>query len=1010
MLEDHVFPRTSIAAVLALAAAVAPAGGAQEPGPQRALAIGVLQMALERDLAANRDKMVRFVRQAKEQGCRVVVFPEEALSSPLATPRAERDAAIDALRKAAAEHELYVIFCVYYRRDDRERPFNRLLVIDPQGKVIHSYDKLWYDSRFPNAPGLFAIDGIPCAAIICADRWIRSVEDLPAIAGARVLFECSHNFDNEWIEDLGWYWYVPRALRNGVFVVFANTPRQNRAEDRAGHGHSAVIGPDGHIIAAAGEEPDKLLVAHLDLERGTGAVAQARRDHPLFRPFWEVGLGILRGERTGSVRHQPLSSPPIQLKLAAAQMACSQRMDDNLARIEAMVRAAKEQAADIVVFPELAVTGARAEEIAAATQEDLERALDRLQQAARRSQVHLVCGLPWLEDGKRSNAAVVIDPAGKLLTRYAQLVVDRPELFTPGASALALWFEIKGVPAVVTIGRDALWSEIAELAALRGAQVHVHLAYDLDTSAAGQLRRKQLWANIASFRTFTATVNAASPARLPLPSAPSSGGSAIWEDLHRARSGAAGGYAPHSAVRLAEAKEDETILHASQSVQESNPQFRILTEKSNPQMTGWYAAGAKVIAMARQPGPSPEPASSDRATSSPWPPFDGKAFRGRIAWSADGNHNDPDDWAASPVALAIFAACGVKDRLVHFDYNCILPRTDPEWEKKHLESVLGAAERYGYAPSVFHDCRTDLNGALTSIVQAVNESSADDPLYFVLAGPMEVPLRGIQRSDPAKRRFTWCLSHSRWNDGFATNYTFSHTKRDVIASGVNWVQIQDQNRLLARGRFGRPSTAEDEWQPYHWMRDSGDSKVRFLWDRLRVSTRPDPSDAGMAWFLISGDEAADPAKLRGLLADKVVPAPILTRGVVRLEAENFSDLGGHELEDRNDQGASHRLNVKLARGDSGRIRTRFHEPYTAPVGRYDVDIRYLDERDRRCRFTLFVNGVALGAVRESPGQGQGWTNHTVADVEIRAGDEIAVDVQGPSGRLDYVQLNHRNSR
>ena len=34
-------------------------------------------------------------------------------------------------------------------------------------------------------------------------------------------------------------------------------------------------------------------------------------------------------------------------------------------------------------------------------------------------------------------------------------------------------------------------------------------------------------------------------------------------------------------------------------------------------------------------------------------PFDGKNFRGRIAYSADGNHNDPDDWASSPVVLAL---------------------------------------------------------------------------------------------------------------------------------------------------------------------------------------------------------------------------------------------------------------------------------------------------------------------------------------------------------------------
>ena len=53
-------------------------------------------------------------------------------------------------------------------------------------------------------------------------------------------------------------------------------------------------------------------------------------------------------------------------------------------------------------------------------------------------------------------------------------------------------------------------------------------------------------------------------------------------------------------------------------------------------------------------------------------PFDGRNFKGRIAWSSDGNFNDEDDWAASPVALAIFAQFGVKAKLAHFDYNSIL--------------------------------------------------------------------------------------------------------------------------------------------------------------------------------------------------------------------------------------------------------------------------------------------------------------------------------------------------
>src|SRR5262245_45911922 len=367
-------------------------------------------------------------------------------------------------------------------------------------------------------------------------------------------------------------------------------------------------------------------------------------------------------------------------------------------------------------------------------------------------------------------------------------------------------------------------------------------------------------------------------------------------------------------------------------------------------------------------------------------PFEGKTFKGRIAWSADGNHNDPDDWAASPVALAIFAESGVKDQLVHFDYNCILTATDPKWEATHAASVLGAAEKYGYNKSVFYDCRKDLDGAVASIAKVINDSSADNPLYFIIAGPVEVPLLGIKKSDPAKRKFVWCSSHSAWNDGFSPKYKFTHTKRDVIPTGVHWVQIRDQNRLLSTSPYGRPAQAE-EWRPWHWMRDSGDAKVRCLWDRMQVSTRADCSDAGMAYFLVTGDEEADPAKLRKLLDDNVVAAPLDARKQVRIEAENFLHLDGYELEYRNDRSASHRLNVKLTK-DAGHIRTRFDQPYTAARARYDVEVRYFDEKGSRCRYVLSVNDAVRGAAWESSGEGQGWTTQTIRDVEICIDDEI----------------------
>jgi predicted amidohydrolase len=261
-----------------------------------------------------------------------------------------------------------------------------------------------------------------------------------------------------------------------------------------------------------------------------------------------------------------------------------------------LIQVAREKGADVVVFPELAVTGALAEDVTGATEATLQAAVTDLQTAASAEKMYVVFGVPFHEKGRCHNGAFVVSPEGKVLNRYAQLVVDRPELFAPGMSTKSLWFEIKGVPAVVTVGRDALWNEIAELAAVRGAQVHLHLGYDPDTSEAGTLRRRQLWVNLASFHTFTATVNAASPAGLPRPSAPANGGSTLWDDYHRGSSGRAGGYAPWSAVRLVTAGSGEQVIVATQEVPEVNPQLGRLTGRTNPQMKPWYLAGARAIA------------------------------------------------------------------------------------------------------------------------------------------------------------------------------------------------------------------------------------------------------------------------------------------------------------------------------------------------------------------------------------------------------------------------------
>jgi hypothetical protein len=211
----------------------------------------------------------------------------------------------------------------------------------------------------------------------------------------------------------------------------------------------------------------------------------------------------------------------------------------------------------------------------------------------------------------------------------------------------------------------------------------------------------------------------------------------------------------------------------------------------------------------------------------------------------------------------------------------------------------------------------------------------------------------------------YCISHSRWNDGYASKDKFTFTKRSVIEQDIHWTQIRDQNDRLSFGRYGQPASPK-EFAAF-WMRDSRDAKVRFLWERMLVSTRPDPSDAGMAWFLATGDEECDPAKLKRLLDQHQVPTPTQERRQVRVEAENFRHLEGFVVDDRKDKGASHQLSI-IEKGNTGRIRTRVDEPFMPGVGRYDVVVRHQEAPAQHCRYSFFINNA----------RGAAWTPHPAA--------------------------------
>ncbi|MDO8544089.1 MAG: nitrilase-related carbon-nitrogen hydrolase [Opitutaceae bacterium] len=542
--------------------------------PAQRLKIAIVQMAQVPTLAGNRDRIIAGIADGARRGARVIVLPEAALMGDGSDNLGAVDEAVDAISRATQVHNVYTMFGATTHTPKQKKNVNWMRVIAPDGRQLFHYDKL-YDQPDATMPGLFAIDGVQCGAIICADRWLRSVEEIPVQQGAKISFELSCNSSVEWVPPFGWYWYVPRAVRNNVWVVFANTanfvsgvPTYPGAVLR--HGHSAIIAPDGRLVASSADDVATIVMTEIDVNEATRAEALARSTHPALREFWNAGLKLHAGEPVTALRVAPISIKPTEVTLAVAQVT------GDVAAIKAKIGEASARRADVVVFPARAIPYA---------------ALGSLQDAARAHRITVVFGAEYRGDAAAPrNSAFVIGPDGTLLTRYDQLSAASP--FEPGTNAASMWFRVKGVPAVVTIGRDGLWNELAELAAAAGAQIHVHLDHERSGGPSAKLRR-QVWANLASFLTLTATVNVAD--------------SMIWDDLRgleerrapigqqQPESGVVEVYSQYSANLVAQARSAGELLVVTRRVNATNLYHTRTIARKNPQMEPWYRAGAASI-------------------------------------------------------------------------------------------------------------------------------------------------------------------------------------------------------------------------------------------------------------------------------------------------------------------------------------------------------------------------------------------------------------------------------
>jgi NAD+ synthase (glutamine-hydrolysing) len=140
----------------------------------------------------------------------------------------------------------------------------------------------------------------------------------------------------------------------------------------------------------------------------------------------------------------------------------------------ALIAAAREAGADLLLFPEMALTGYPPEDLLLRPGflEECHSALDGITSAA--TGIDVVLGHPWVENGRRYNCASWLRD-GQCAGRYFKqhlpnyAVFDEQRYFTSGEEALVV--EVEGVAVGIIICEDAWEAGPAQQARARGAEL-----------------------------------------------------------------------------------------------------------------------------------------------------------------------------------------------------------------------------------------------------------------------------------------------------------------------------------------------------------------------------------------------------------------------------------------------------------------------------------------------------------------------------------------------------------
>jgi predicted amidohydrolase len=173
-----------------------------------------------------------------------------------------------------------------------------------------------------------------------------------------------------------------------------------------------------------------------------------------------------------------------RIKLALAQMSSKrENKEANMKKIEELIMKAKEQAVDLVIFPELSLTGYVVRDQIYELAETIPGpATRKIESIARKTEMHVIFGMPELSEKTKAtifNTAVFLGPKG-FIGKYRKMylpthsVFEEKRYFRPGYQTAAFDTALGNIG--MCICYDLFFPEVCRLTRLKGAQLIVSIS------------------------------------------------------------------------------------------------------------------------------------------------------------------------------------------------------------------------------------------------------------------------------------------------------------------------------------------------------------------------------------------------------------------------------------------------------------------------------------------------------------------------------------------------------